>query len=412
MRIGRAAAVLAMLLWLGAAAPASAALFAVDVERGTRTTSAGDTIAYDLYRPIPAAGQPAPPWPAVILNHGFARDRSRHALTALVLAQRGLVVLTPDLVNLLGGEPAQLRNVANTVDHVRWLRTRTATTGDALDGRIDIRRIALAGHSAGASISMEAAIDAAAAGIDIAALVLLDGVPWPRTVSLVPRLPLLAYVSLRSESGPCNAFGYGSQFVETSPVPVDEITVAGATHCDPEAPTDALCAIACGGVTAAGTLAYQRLLYLFLQDRLPIAPVETPLAAFDATVDTLVAAGSVRRRSLGPPVLPRLRINGRSPVGGIVPTGETARVTLDVFVNAVRDPLEWYLAALRPDGVTWITAAGPSSVPAPIAVGPPEPLVDVPIVTLTLARGTWSGLALLAVRDGTVIASTAAVAVR
>jgi hypothetical protein len=259
---------------------------------------------------------------------------------------------------------------------------------------------------------MEAAIDAVASGLDIAALVLLDGVPWPRTVGLVPRLPALAYVSLRSEPGPCNAFGSGSRFVDASPVPVDEITIAGATHCDPESPTDALCAIGCGGVTAAGTLAYQRLLYLFLQDRLPLPSVETPVARFDTTVDGMVASGSARRQSRGPSALPRLRIDGRSPAGGIVPTGETAQVTLDVFVNAVRDPLEWYLATLQPDGVTWITSAGPSSVPAPIAIAPAPPLQDVAVATLTLAPGAWSGVALLFARDGIVISSTAIVAVR
>jgi dienelactone hydrolase len=399
-------------VWLGIAAPASAALFAVEVERGTRTTAAGDVIAYDLYRPVPSAGLPAPPWPAVILNHGFARDRSRHALTAFVLAQRGLVVLTPDLLNLLGGEQAQIRNIANTVDHVRWLRTRTATEGDALYGRIDTSRIALAGHSAGASISLEAAIDATAAGIDIAALVLLDGVPWPRTISLVPRLPPLSFVSLRSESGPCNAFGSGARFVEASPVPVDEITITGATHCDPENPTDALCAIACGGASAAGTLAYQRLFYLFLQDRLPLPSVETAVVRFDATVDGMVAAGSARRRSLGPTALPRLKINGRSPADGIVPTAGTARVTLDVFVNAVRDPLEWYVAVLRPDGISWITPAGPSAVPVPIAVAPPQPLRDAEMGILTLEPGAWSGLAIVFARNGVVIGSTAVVAVR
>ena len=125
-------------LWLlVASAPAQAALFPLAVESATRRTAAGDTIAYDLYVPQAVDGLPAPPWPAVVLNHGFARDKRYHARNARYLAERGIVALVPNLVSLLGGEAAQLRNVANTVDHMAWLRARSTTPGDRLRGLVD-----------------------------------------------------------------------------------------------------------------------------------------------------------------------------------------------------------------------------------------------------------------------------------
>jgi predicted dienelactone hydrolase len=121
----------------------------VQIESGTRTTSAGDTIAYDLFVPVASEQPPQPPWPAVVLNHGFARSKETQYNNALYMAQRGIVVLTPNQVSLLTGEQGQLRNIANTVDHVQWLNDRTADPSDPLAGQIDSNRIGLAGHSAG-----------------------------------------------------------------------------------------------------------------------------------------------------------------------------------------------------------------------------------------------------------------------
>jgi hypothetical protein len=85
----------------------------------------------------------------VVLNHGFARSKETQYNNALYMAQRGIVVLTPNQVSLLTGKQGQLRNIANTVDHVQWLNDRTADPSDPLAGQIDSNRIGLAGHSAG-----------------------------------------------------------------------------------------------------------------------------------------------------------------------------------------------------------------------------------------------------------------------
>ncbi len=169
------------------------------VEHGTRRTPSGDQVAYSLFMPQPSESLAAPPYPAVAVSHGFARSKRFHANTACGLAERGIVVLTPDLVSLLGGEEAQLRNIENLIDHVRWLRIRATAEGDPLFGLLDPERIGLVGHSAGGAISLEAAIELAEAGENVFALMLLDGVPWARTVDRAGELPELAFASVRSE---------------------------------------------------------------------------------------------------------------------------------------------------------------------------------------------------------------------
>jgi len=132
-------------------------LYDVNVESGTRQAVTGARVAYDLFIPRPAADLRGPPFPAVILIHGFARDRTFHRNNALYMAQRGIVVLTPDMVSLLGGEASQPANVAILSDHVRWLTERSTTAGDPLAGILDARCIGLAGHSAGGAVSFASA---------------------------------------------------------------------------------------------------------------------------------------------------------------------------------------------------------------------------------------------------------------
>lgn len=270
-----------LLAALGVAPPAAAGLFSVAVENGSRQTTLGDTVAYDLYWPVSAASQPAPPWPTVVLNHGFSRDKSHHADNARYLAARGIVVLVPNLVSLLGGEDAQLRNIANTEDHVAWLKARTATPGDALFGLVDRARIGLAGHSAGGAIAFEAAVGL---GPDVEALLLLDAVPWSRTLSVAGALEIPYFASLRSDPSACNAAGSVVALLSRLAFPSLDVRLVGATHCDPENPTDLLCAFGCGGTSATRRSLYQRLQYLFLQDALGVPSVESPPDTYGAAL--------------------------------------------------------------------------------------------------------------------------------
>lgn len=245
-------------------------LFGVALETGKRTTARGDRVAYDLCVPREATGLPAPPWPAVVLDHGFARSRGRHAGTAHFLAERGAVVLVANLVSLLGGESAQLANVANTRDHVGWLKARSATAGDPLFGLVDPERIALAGHSAGGAVAFEAA---AGGRPSVRALVLLDAVPWPRTIATARELAVPRFLSLRSEPSSCNAQGSVRKLLAGLSFESEDVRIAGATHCDAEDPTNGVCRRFCGGTSEKARAAYQRLFALFLTDALDAPPV-------------------------------------------------------------------------------------------------------------------------------------------
>lgn len=371
-----------------AASTASAQVFPVAVETATRQTSAGDSISYDLYVPQALPSLPAPPWPALVLNHGFARDKRHHADTARFLAERGLIVLVPNLVSLLGGEPAQLRNVVNTVDHMSWLRTRSATPGDRLFGVLDPLRIGLAGHSAGGAIALEAArVQEREAGLPVSALVLLDAVPWPRTLARAEELLPIFALSLRSDPSACNAFGSGLGVLDVVRFPMDDVRVVQATHCDPEGPSDVLCALACGAATEHGRSLYRWLLYSFLRETLK-APPRDAMGGFREGVEALAAEGEVVAESYGPPLSLRLKVNGRDPEGGAAATSSSLRLSLDVVAGPAGPPLDWYFAAAARGFTVWFTASGPSTVPSPAARGPALPAPDVTLLDAPLAPGS------------------------
>jgi pimeloyl-ACP methyl ester carboxylesterase len=271
--------------------------FRVDVEHGTRRTSAGDRVSYSLFTPQPNETLAAPPYPAIVLSHGFARDKRFHRNTGCALAERGIVVLTPDLSSLLGGEDAQLRNIENLVDHVRWLRSRAADPNDPLFGLLDPDRLGLVGQSAGGAISFEAAVDLAHVGADVSAVVLLDTVPWSRTVDRAGALRDTAFVSLRSEPSACNANGNILDLLDGLSIAAQDLLVVGGSHCDPENPTDLLCELACGGSNNEARRVYQELLYAFLRDALP-APDLGDTMGFTAVLERLIAEGRVVRTSI------------------------------------------------------------------------------------------------------------------
>lgn len=246
---------------------ASDAPFTVVHEYGRREAVTGFHVAYDVIYPAVGKGGEGP-FPGIVLTHGFARNKKFHRETAQDLAARGFVVMTPNMISLLQGEPAQLRNVDALAGHVAWLRTRANDANDPLHGVLDPARIALVGHSAGGAVSFEAAVKLADGGEAVQGLALLDAVPWSRTITLAGDLPAMAAASFRSEPGDCNANGQVLDLLGAMAFSVSDVRIVGATHCDPESPTNIICRLPCGGTSDDARKTYRVLLHAFLADAL------------------------------------------------------------------------------------------------------------------------------------------------
>ncbi|MFB1485969.1 MULTISPECIES: alpha/beta hydrolase family protein [unclassified Thiocapsa] len=244
----------------------------VDIARGSRLTQSGDRIDYLLVTPN-ADGQPVSlPLPALVLTHGFARDYGRHLDSAIAYASAGIIILVPNLVASDERPIVGRREVENTADHVRWLIARAEDPADALYGILDPDRIALAGHSAGGAISFEATITLQSSGIFPAALVMLDAVPYPRTLRAAARLRPLPLLSLRSEPSGCNANGSVAQLESVLNFSIESVLISAATHCDPESPTDVVCELACGGGSEPARATYREQTETFLRDSFGLSP--------------------------------------------------------------------------------------------------------------------------------------------
>lgn len=230
----------------------------------------------------------ASPRPAVVLLHGFSRSRHRLENHGRALAERGFIALVPDGPSLLLPN-GRRRNVEAVLGHLDALVRRSATAGDPLHGRVDPGRLGIAGHSAGRAIAVMAAAAAQERGRPVRAIVLLDAVPWDETIEAARTLRHVVVASLRSEPSPSNARGSVGRLVAAFPFAVRDAKVKGASHVDPEDPTDALGRTFAGPVHPECQAIYRRLLVAFLEQELLAAP-ERP---FDRAIEEYVRAGAV-----------------------------------------------------------------------------------------------------------------------
>jgi pimeloyl-ACP methyl ester carboxylesterase len=238
----------------------------VTVTVGSRRTALGDDIDYALFVPADGSSLAGPPYPALVLTHGFARDYGRHIASAVEYAGHGILVMTPNMAPEGGGAIGPQRVVQNTVDHVQWLAAKGVTRGDPLFGLVDVHRMALAGHSAGGAVSFEATTELQRSGMGPLALVLLDAVPYASTLAKAPALEPLPLLSLRSEPGACNANASVGRLVERMTFVVSDLRIVGATHCDPENPSDISCEIVCGRSEESNRETYLKLTDVFLRN--------------------------------------------------------------------------------------------------------------------------------------------------
>ena len=171
------------------------------------------------------------PRPLVVVAHGFWRSRKNMAGWGRHLAGRGFVVLAPTLPAWADHE----RNGRSLRELIDWALTHPPRP-------IDPRRIALVGFSAGGLASLLAAADDERVRLSIG----LDPVDHgDKGAKAAGSLKSGALILLASPSG-CNANGNASGIIRALGERATVISVPGATHTDPEWPTDWKARLACG----------------------------------------------------------------------------------------------------------------------------------------------------------------------
>ncbi len=198
----------------------------------------GTSIEIDVYKPIGLLKG------AAILTHGFTRSRTTMGEHAQALAARGVLAITPDMPCTF-----DFRCNAAAIAGLVNLLSNTDTFGGSS------QRIMLVGFSAGGLSSLLAADTPGVVGF-----VGLD--PFDRVLSneteragitASRRLTTEALI-LRAPASSCNAKAVAAPWgSEMKALWRDEL-IAGASHCDFEAPSDWKCRLACGDTDPARQL--------------------------------------------------------------------------------------------------------------------------------------------------------------
>lgn len=203
-----------------AAAAAIPPVLRVEAEIG------GALRSVDVYRTA------EPPLGIAVVAHGFARSRVRHADLGRALAAYGVVAVVPDLPNVM--------NLWGNGDAVAELVAQIER--GSLPVQASRERIVLVGTSAGGL----ATVLAAAKLPGLAGWVGLDPVDRTGTgLDAAARVDSPAVVML-AEPSLCNLVTSGEAIAAALPARVRTLSVAGASHCDFEDPTNAMCEAACG----------------------------------------------------------------------------------------------------------------------------------------------------------------------
>ena len=198
----------------------------------------GQSVAVDVYSPTGSQTG------AAVLIHGFTRSRKTMGEHAQALAERGVLVLTPDVPCTFDFH-CNARAIAELVKTLRETETFGARA----------QRVMLVGFSAGGLSSLLAANTPGVVG-----LVALD--PFDRRMpNETESLGLAAARQLQTETwiirapaSSCNAHSVAEPWrLALRALWRDEV-IAQASHCDFEAPTDWICRLACGAADASRQL--------------------------------------------------------------------------------------------------------------------------------------------------------------
>lgn len=185
------------------------------------------TMRYDRYLP-----QGQPPEVLVVLAHGFSRSRAYVADHGRHLASWGVAVVAPDLCTSDFWD----------IDHGQNGRDLAALAAAASDGL----PVVFVGHSAGGLAALLASAQSPVA-VGQLGLDLVDSGDLGQQAA--GSVPVPAW-GLLGEPDFCNEDSNGTD-VYAAVADGGAIRVAGADHCDFEAPTDGLCTGFCGGGDAS-----------------------------------------------------------------------------------------------------------------------------------------------------------------
>ncbi|MFZ4119027.1 MAG: alpha/beta fold hydrolase [Polynucleobacter sp.] len=198
----------------------------------------GTSVEVDVYKPLgPLKG-------AAILTHGFTRSRTTMGEHAQALAARGVLAITPDMPCTF-----DFRCNASAIAGLVNLLRNTETLGGSS------QRVMLVGFSAGGLSSLLAADTPGVVGF--VGLDSFDRILPNETeragITASRRLTTEALL-LRAPASRCNAQAVAAPWgSEMKALWRDEL-IAGASHCDFEAPTDWKCRWACGDTDPARQL--------------------------------------------------------------------------------------------------------------------------------------------------------------
>ncbi len=244
------------------AATAPIQLYSVKIQRRKRKAASGLIRDYTLYIPEPKDGGNQGPYPLVVLIHGFLMTGAQQSANAMNLAERGFVVLTPNVTKVLLGDDTRMKNVHDVLDHISWLTGKDSP----LPGKVDPNRVAVGGNSSGGAVILEVAVEAQRTNVPLAALVDLDGVIWDRSFDRVPTIKPVKILSLRCEPSICNEHARQLRVLQQLKFPIDDVKVIGAHHCDVENPTTLRCSCVCGTSRDKYRRIFAQLLYTWLRD--------------------------------------------------------------------------------------------------------------------------------------------------
>jgi len=285
-----------------------------------------------------AARGKAGSFPLFVLLHGAGAlgvaalggaPAALHAHARRLAGEGGCACVVPALASLAAAAApgasaaqAQLAAVAAVVDLVQHAAAALhappcagAGGGSTRNGGggalVDARRVFLCGHGAGGALALEVAIELAQAGAPAAGVVMLDALPWPRTVVRAASeffVDLTLLVSLRAEPGLWNGGGAvlgvlrAPRIAAGSGDTVCDVLVKGARHGDLARPEDALlgCVYALCGLAGprAGADAADELLLAIALDAGAVsatAPALAQLSRFCGTIDRMESSGVARR---------------------------------------------------------------------------------------------------------------------